>query len=134
MYFTVNNIKAFKFNIYIMSNTETDWSSQLNTDKYTGIVKWFNNKSGYGFITVNSSRCFGIDVFAHHSALVVSNNKYRYLVQGEYVEFVLTQTNSGKYNFQSSYITGINGGKLMCETRQEGLLSKQSINSDNVVA
>ena len=132
MYFVINNIKALEFNIYIMSNTDIDWSPQLNTDKYTGVVKWFNNKSGYGFITVNSKRCFGIDVFAHHSSLVVSNNKYRYLIQGEYVEFELVQTNTGKYDFQSSNITGINGGKLMCETRQDVNPPKQAPDSVNI--
>ena len=38
-----------------------------NSNKLVGNVKWFNNKSGYGFITVMSeSPHKGQDIFAHH--------------------------------------------------------------------
>lgn len=32
---------------------------------YTGIVKWFDNSKGYGFV----SSCDGNDVFLHHSQM-----------------------------------------------------------------
>ena len=32
-----------------------------------GRVKWFNNKAGYGFITVTDGSRSGTDVFVHHS-------------------------------------------------------------------
>ena len=56
-------------------------------DKTLGRVKWFNNKVGYGFITTCDDD--KKDVFVHHSSLQVSNEIYKYLVQGEYVEFVV---------------------------------------------
>ncbi len=90
----------------------------------TGRVKWFNNKRGLGFITVTDGIKSGMDVFAHHSSIMVSSPQYKYLVQGEYVEFVLTPTPDGKYEFQSTNIRGINSGKLMCETRYETSQSK----------
>ena len=31
------------------------------------------------------------DVFVHHSALTVGEEQYKYLVQGEYVEFEVTE-------------------------------------------
>ena len=59
-----------------------------------------------------------MDVFSHHSAICVSEEQYKYLVQGEYVEFVLSTVESGKeYKYQSTNIRGVNGGNLLCETR-----------------
>ena len=90
--------------------------------RFTGRVKWFNNKTGYGFITVtsrDSGEFLNLDVFVHHSAVVVSGQQYKYLVQGEYVEFKLSEMNSGQHKYQVLNVSGIDGGKLMCETRNE---------------
>jgi len=85
-----------------------------------GRVKWFNNKAGYGFITVTDGVRSGTDVFVHHSAINVENQQYKYLVQGEYIEFDLIKTtDSEKHEWQASNVSGIKGGKLMCETRHE---------------
>jgi CspA family cold shock protein len=84
-----------------------------------GRVKWFNNKAGYGFITVTDGKRSGTDVFVHHSAVNVENQQYKYLVQGEYVEFDLIKTDSEKHEWQASRVSGIKSGKLMCETRHE---------------
>jgi len=89
------------------------------SDRLTGRVKWFNNKAGYGFITVTDGERSGTDVFLHHSAINVENQQYKYLVQGEYVEFHLIKTTSGAHEWQASNVHGIKGGKLMCETRNE---------------
>jgi CspA family cold shock protein len=82
-----------------------------------GCVKWFNIKDGYGFITVIDGRNIGTDVFVHHSNIIVENQQYKYLVQGEYVEFKLLKTSSGKHEYQAGDVRGIKRGKLMCETR-----------------
>ena len=87
------------------------------TESFTGRVKWFNNKAGYGFITITDGPRSGTDVFAHHSSISVSNQQYKYLVQGEYVEFQLSITQNEKHEFQASNICGIKSGQLMCETR-----------------
>jgi len=84
-----------------------------------GRVKWFNNKAGYGFITVTDGVKSGSDVFVHHSSVVVSQEQYRYLVQGEYVTLKLVHTPEGAHEYQAGDVSGINGGKLMCETRNE---------------
>lgn len=106
-------------------STSTSAASAItctDASKYTGRVKWFNNKFGYGFITVvstdaNASAAIGSDVFAHHSEVNVDEDQYRYLVQGEYVEFSVVKTTSGNHDFQCSAIRGIHGGQLICETR-----------------
>lgn len=84
--------------------------------KETGCVKWFNNKSGYGFIS--SCEEGGSDVFVHHSSLSVGNEQYRYLVAGEYVEYA-KEPASNDHEWQATNVTGVKGGKLMCETRNE---------------
>jgi CspA family cold shock protein len=83
--------------------------------RITGCVKWFNNKTGYGFITSSN----GDDIFVHHNAINVASKQYRYLVQGEYVEFELVDSTNTKHKVQASNVTGINKQKLMCETRNE---------------
>ena len=86
----------------------------------TGRVKWFNNKAGYGFITITDGDRVGTDVFVHHTRVVVESEQYKYLVQGEYVEFELSELeNDEKHEFQASNVRGVRGGKLMCETRND---------------
>ena len=112
-----------------MSTTDFATSSD---ETLTGRVKWFNNKTGFGFITVTDGSKVGTDVFVHHSAIKVDAEQYRYLVQGEYVEFSLVATAGGGYDFQAGNVSGIKGGKLMCETRNE-TRSSRSV-KDNVPA
>lgn len=111
-------------------------SSKKNNDTiYTGRCKWFNNKTGFGFLTViggGDGIKDGTDVFAHHSATTVSSEQYRYLVQGEYVHFTVSASSGGKHSVQASNITGINGGQLMCETRNEARIASENNRSDGV--
>ena len=87
--------------------------------RLVGRVKWFNNKAGYGFITVTDSDRAGSDIFVHHSGVMVGSEQYKYLVQGEYVSFKLDHTPGGAHEYQAGDVSGINGGKLMCETRRD---------------
>lgn len=81
-----------------------------------GRVKWFNNKAGYGFITITDGIRSGTDVFVHHTAIVAVNQQYKYLVQGEYVEFSLTQCLTHEYN--ATNVKGVKNCGLMCETKR----------------
>lgn len=87
-----------------------------SSERLTGYVKWFNSKTGYGFITVVGE---DRDIFVHYSNVKVDGLQYTYLVQGEYVEFDLAETNgeNDKYSHQAVNITGIKNGPLMCKTR-----------------
>jgi CspA family cold shock protein len=93
--------------------------SDSSAEKFTGRVKWFNNKAGYGFITVTDGPKSGSDVFVHHSSVKVDAEQYKYLVQGEYIEFSLATVANDKHECQATNVSGIKGGKLMCETRNE---------------
>lgn len=56
-----------------------------------GIVKWFSNQKGYGFITPDGG---GKDVFVHHSAIQAEG--YKTLDEGQQVEFEVTQGPKGE--------------------------------------
>ena len=93
-------------------------SDSVSTERMIGNVKWFNNKAGFGFITMGENTDSPKDVFAHYSNISVKNSQYKYLVQGEYVEFELTPTTEGEHEFQATSITGIQGGATLCERRR----------------
>jgi CspA family cold shock protein len=59
-------------------------------EREKGVVKWFNDKKGYGFI----SRESGNDIFVHHSSIV--SEGFRSLKEGEQVEFSVKQDDKGQ--------------------------------------
>ena len=65
----------------------------------TGIVKWFNNTKGYGFILSESG---GGDIFAHYSAIDMDG--YKTLKAGQTVQFETEQGPKGLHakNIQAS--------------------------------
>jgi CspA family cold shock protein len=60
------------------------------SERETGLVKWFNDKKGYGFI----SRDSGKDVFVHHTAIVADG--FRTLKEGDRVEFSIKKDQKGE--------------------------------------
>ncbi len=58
-------------------------------EKEAGIVKWFNNSKGYGFI----SRESGGDVFVHHTA--IEGDGFKTLAENQQVEFNVEQGPKG---------------------------------------
>ena len=92
--------------------------SDTPVNKLTGQVKWFNSKTGYGFITaLTEGEYKNKDIFVHYSNLILTNSQYKYLVQGEYVEFETVKPDSGDHEFHAIKVSGILGGNLMCEVR-----------------
>lgn len=57
---------------------------------YTGVVKWFDNERGYGFISTNG----GEDVFLHHSQ-VKEKGRDKDIHEGESVTFDIVQSTKG---------------------------------------
>ena len=67
------------------------------TQQYIGTVKWFNNKSGYGFVTILSEGDMNKkDIFVHHGSIDVTSEQYKYLIQGEYVSLNVEETDNEK--------------------------------------
>lgn len=65
------------------------------SERFVGIVKWFNAAKGYGFI----GRDEGEDVFVHFSAINMEG--YRRLTQDQKVEFSIE---SGPKGLQASEV------------------------------
>ena len=110
-------------------DSATPFAAASSSERLTGRVKWFNNKAGYGFITVTDGSRSGSDIFVHHSVIGVASQQYKYLVQGEYVDFELSTTQGGSHEFQAVNVVGIKGGKLMCETRHEFKMARSAYKS-----
>ena len=97
----------------------TKMSTAVEGTRLLGRVKWFNNRAGYGFITSAVGANGGdVDVFAHQSNICTVQEQYRYLIEGEYVSFSIEDGTAGRKQHAAN-VTGVNGGKLMCETRSE---------------
>jgi len=54
-----------------------------------GIVKWFNDRKGYGFISQEESN----DVFVHFSS--IESTGYKTLSEGDRVEFDIEESDRG---------------------------------------
>lgn len=55
-----------------------------------GIVKWFNNDKGFGFIEYK-----GNDIFVHYSTIITKQGEFKTLIKDEIVEFELVKTTKG---------------------------------------
>ena len=58
--------------------------------KVTGIVKWFNEEKGFGFLTQDNG---GADIFLHFSA--IASEGFKTLYEGQKVSFEIEQGQKG---------------------------------------
>lgn len=63
---------------------------QPTGERVEGVVKWFNDSKGFGFLTPDGSAS---DVFVHFSA--IDDNGFKSLKEGERVSFSVTQGQKG---------------------------------------
>ena len=58
------------------------------SERNQGVVKWFNNRRGYGFIDGN-----GEDVFVHYRS--ITGDGYKSLNEGQQVEYTPVKSDKG---------------------------------------
>lgn len=68
-----------------------------------GIIKWFNNEKGYGFINGSVDE----DIFVHYTA--IKQEGYKTLSEGQTVEFDLIRTEKG---LQATNVKTVNEDSL----------------------
>merc|ERR1712154_605108 len=87
---------------------ENEKPKQVIATKVRGTVKWFNVKSGYGFINRNDTK---EDVFVHQTAIIKNNPKkaVRSVGDGEVVEFDVVIGEKGN---EASNVSGPEGAPV----------------------
>ena len=85
----------------------------MSNDTHRGVVKWYNSKLQYGFITLLDEEK---DVFVHSNALDTTY-PLKCLFKGEYVSVSdLEDTDKGS---QALKVTGVDGGELLCVANKQ---------------
>ena len=87
-------------------------SNEPKVGELVGQCKWWSDKLGYGFITVQQGDMKGKDIFVHHTGIRPLNSNYRTLKKGEYINFDVIEGDNG---LQAVNVTGIGGGSLICD-------------------
>ena len=68
-----------------------------------GIIKWFNNEKGYGFINGNNNE----DIFVHYTSIRIDG--YKTLAEGQEVSYQLLKTDKG---LQAANVIPVNQREL----------------------
>ena len=108
--------KSIKMSQSQQSNTPN--TIQRVPQTHSGRCKWFSNRLGYGFITIDTREegsSTPEDVFIHQTNVHPSSSTFRTLYQGEYLSFALSSTDG---SWQAVSVTGINGGPLLCDAQR----------------
>ena len=107
-------------------STETEAVS-TTIGEHLGRCKWFNNKKGYGFITIVSNGEKNKDVFVHQTNVIPTNSTYRTLSMGEYVSLDISHDDKE----QAINVTGVCGGPLQCDIQRTSGEGRHNSNIDD---
>ena len=83
-------------------------SSTPVLDRETGVVKWFNDTKGFGFIIPDNDDAGG-DIFVHYSD--IQGDGFRMLLEGQSVEFEVGEQDDGR--FRAIDVTGPDGEQII---------------------
>jgi cold shock CspA family protein len=100
-----------------VDNAAAGATTTPTTKRYLGQVKFFNDVSCYGFITMLDDDEGG-DVFVHINDIEATYCVSPTLFTGEYVSFTLEPNgvdSAGKQRLKATHVRGVNSGTLMCD-------------------
>lgn len=124
------------------SQTQETQTQEIVTHEhggFHGIVKWFDRKKGFGFITVlnagEDTTHLRKDIFVHHTDISTQRAGFKNLFQGEYVSFELTDNvDNDNYEFKATNVRGAWGGPLRVDmvvaTRPQTTRRPRNMNSN----
>ncbi len=78
---------------------EIKHKGHIMSNSTTGLVKWFNEEKGFGFITQDNG---GADVFVHFRA--IASDGFKTLAEGQKVSFEVEQ---GQKGLQAANVVGL---------------------------
>ncbi len=96
-------------------------SDDVKGEVLRGVVKWFNNAKGFGFIEHTT----GKDVFVHYS--VIEQDGYRSLKDGEEVEYEIKE---GPKGFHATRVSRLNP-PASADSAGEGAADSSSQSEDS---
>lgn len=110
----------------VVENQPTEWKWDGDEERvYRGRVKWFQPRKGFGFVTLQTGTTgtdgtpVTTDIFVYHKGIKVQVEQYRFLTEGEYIQFNLAKSDNPSQVCQAVNVRGVDGGMLMCETQNE---------------
>jgi cold shock CspA family protein len=110
----------------VVENQTTEWTWDGDEERvYRGRVKWFQPRKGFGFVTLQTGTTGAdgtpvtTDIFVYHKGIKVQVEQYRFLMEGEYIQFNLAKSDNPSQVCQAVNVRGVDGGMLMCETQNE---------------
>lgn len=107
------SLNRFLFNaVRVARTTQMTSIRAFSTERFTGTVKWFDDKKGFGFVQSDDMQS---DVFVHHSE-IKADGGYRTLQDGQEVEFEVINTPDGKT--RGANVTGPDGAVIVAPPRQ----------------
>jgi cold shock CspA family protein len=93
-------------------------------NQFWGVVKWFNNKLAYGFMTLKGGPkedLVNTNMFVHYTSVEPEYSTYRTLVSGEYVSFNIKEHDKG---YQAINVKGYKDGSIICDHNVMNMNSK----------
>lgn len=76
----------------LSSEPASQYSPSSSSERRKGVVKWFNDAKGYGFISPENG---GKDVFVHFTG--INGKGHKQLEEGQEVEFEIETGEKGPY-------------------------------------